>query len=396
MSTSGPPPASSDWVNQLPASGSRSGAATTPWRSTVRPSRPASISPLSRWMSPRRRWLKRRPGRARRARAAATIASASADVRAIGFSDSTCSPRSSAAIAIGACRNVGTATLTASSSSSSRSSQRATACSTPYSPASSVADVLLEPGDRRDRHAVERVVRVDVLLPGPAQADHADATRITRTTHAAIRAAGRRRPQPRRRPLDRVGEHAPDVRVVVDGVVLVAGAEVEDPARAALEAAAAAEHLAAGEGADEHQLVGRRDRERLAVHLLRVDHDRLRDARRDRVRRGDGPHQFALALVAPAQVAGGAEQAAEDLRVVPGVQDEQPHAAEHRLLHAFDDRVVDLACAMCPHQVSTSVSSSTSGVSPCSGSSSVAVRTCTRSPSSSASPEAIAPCRPSG
>ena len=44
---------------------------------------------------------------------------------------------------------------------------------------------------------------------------------------------------------DRVGQHALDVRVVVDGVLLVAGAEVEDPARAAADAAAAAEHLAA-------------------------------------------------------------------------------------------------------------------------------------------------------
>ena len=50
--------------------------------------------------------------------------------------------------------------------------------------------------------------------------------------------------------------------------------------------------------------------------------------------------------------------------------------------------------AMCPHHVSTSVSSSTSCVSPCSGCSSVAVRTCTRSPSSSVRPAAIAPCMP--
>ena len=114
----------------------------------------------------------------------------------------------------------------------------------------------------------------------------------------------------------RVGQHPLDVGVVVDGVLLVAGAEVEDPARAAHPRAAAAEHLAAGERRDEDQLVGRRDRERLAVHLLRVDHDRVRHAGRDRVRRVDRPDQLALAFVAPAQVARRPEQRLEDLRVV--------------------------------------------------------------------------------
>ena len=137
-------------------------------------------------------------------------------------------------------------------------------------------------------------------------------------------------------------------RVVVDRIVLVAGAEVEDPPAPARPAAAAAEHLAARERADEHQLVGRRDVEVLAVHLLRVDDDRLRHAGGDRMRGGDRPHQLALALVAPAQAARRAEQALEDLGVVAGVQDDEPHAAEHRLVHAVDDRVVDLVVGGVP------------------------------------------------
>src|SRR5687767_9563305 len=60
-------------------------------------------------------------------------------------------------------------------------------------------------------------------------------------------------------PRHRVGEHSPHVGVVVDRIVLVAGAEVDDPTRATPEGAAAAEHLAAAEGADEHELVRRRD-----------------------------------------------------------------------------------------------------------------------------------------
>src|SRR4051812_47986944 len=54
-----------------------------------------------------------------------------------------------------------------------------------------------------------------------------------------------------------VGEHPLDVRVVVDGIVLVARAEVEDPARAAGPAAPAAENLAAREARDEDELVRR-------------------------------------------------------------------------------------------------------------------------------------------
>ena len=81
---------------------------------------------LSVWMSPRWRWLNATSSTRPAARAARDHrARPPRRVRAIGFSDSTCSPRSSAATVIGACRNVGTATLTTSSeSSSSSSSQR--------------------------------------------------------------------------------------------------------------------------------------------------------------------------------------------------------------------------------------------------------------------------------
>ena len=141
--------------------------------------------------------------------------------------------------------------------------------------------------------------------------------KLTRTTRRAIGLSGTSPRTPaRRRPPDGVGDHPLHVGVVVDRVLLVAGAEVEDPPGAAPEAAAAAEHLAARERADEHELVGRGDVEVLAVHLLRLDHDRLRHAGGDRMRRVHGPHQLALALVAPAQAARGAEQAAEHLRVV--------------------------------------------------------------------------------
>src|SRR4051812_32989474 len=78
-------------------------------------------------------------------------------------------------------------------------------------------------------------------------------------------------------PRDGVGEDPPDVGMVVDGVVLVARAEVDDLPVAPPEGAAAAKDLSAREGADEHQLVGCRDVEVLAVHLLLRDHDRVGD-----------------------------------------------------------------------------------------------------------------------
>src|SRR5579859_8226251 len=56
-----------------------------------------------------------------------------------------------------------------------------------------------------------------------------------------------------RAPHDGVGDHALHLRLVVHGELLVAGPEIEQPARAAGVAAAAAKHLSAGEGADEHE-----------------------------------------------------------------------------------------------------------------------------------------------
>ena len=144
-------------------------------------------------------------------------------------------------------------------------------------------------------------------------------------------------------PFHTVGDHPADVFVVVDRIVLVAGGEEEDLAVAAPEGAAAAEDLAAGEGGDEDQLIGGRDVEGLAVHLLGVDDDRVGDAAGDRMGRVHRPDQFAVLLAAPAQRAGRAHQLAEDLRPVSGVQHQQSHAGEHVLVYALDHLVGDVA-----------------------------------------------------
>jgi len=126
-------------------------------------------------------------------------------------------------------------------------------------------------------------------------------------------------------------------------VRLVAGLEVEDPAAAALVAAAAAEDLAALEPADQHEAVGGRDVERLAVHLLLLDHEGFAEPLRDRVRPIDHPQPLALAGFAPGQVAGRAHQPLEDLREVSRVQDDKAHPVEHAPVDPLDGRVRDLA-----------------------------------------------------
>ena len=231
--------------------GCRCGAATTPWRSTgARSGRQdevlevqdvAALAMVERDVEHAGRPLAppppSRPPRRRCGRSASPRARAG--------------QRSRAAIAIGARRNVGTATLTASRPSSSSSSSAAGALVIDrVLRGERLAGGLLEPRDRHDAQhpAPRRRPRCAELRPPEpddpdAQLAHANQPR----GDSGLPGTGRRGRRCRGRPLDRVGDHAPDVGTVVDGVVLIARAEVEDPAQPAPEAAAAAEHLAAGE-----------------------------------------------------------------------------------------------------------------------------------------------------
>src|SRR5687768_10781688 len=77
-----------------------------------------------------------------------------------------------------------------------------------------------------------------------------------------------------RHPADPVGDDPLDLGLVVDGILLVARAEVEDPALAAGERDSRAEDFATFKRADEDEVVGLGNVEELAVHLLLRDHDR--------------------------------------------------------------------------------------------------------------------------
>ena len=61
--------------------------------------------------------------------------------------------------------------------------------------------------------------------------------------------------------------------MMVYGVILIPGAEVEDTTVASVETASAAEDFTARKGAHKDQLIRRRDVEELPVHLLLRDDD---------------------------------------------------------------------------------------------------------------------------
>ena len=140
-----------------------------------------------------------------------------------------------------------------------------------------------------------------------------------------------------------VAQDLADIGMVIDRIGLVAGPEIEDAAGAALVGEAGAEHLAALEPGDEHRLQRLRHGERLAIHFGVGDLDAFAEPCGDAVAAVDHPDALALARLAPFQRAGRAHQLAEDLREMPGVQDDQPHAFPDPLLHALDDGVLDLA-----------------------------------------------------
>lgn len=83
-------------------------------------------------------------------------------------------------------------------------------------------------------------------------------------------AVGDRRKINRRSPFDRIHDDLLDLRLIIDWERLMTRAEVEHLTLAAVPAAAAAEHLAALEPADEYLLVRLRDIEVFAVHLPRA------------------------------------------------------------------------------------------------------------------------------
>src|SRR5918994_2143802 len=118
------------------------------------------------------------------------------------------------------------------------------------------------------------------------------------------------RPWCRRSPADGVLDDALDVLVVVGGVLLVAGAEVEDPTPPPPVTQAAPEDLPTSEPAHEDELVRLRDVEGLAVHLL-LELYVLPYSLRYGVARRYHPEPLRV-VVAPLEVAGRTHEPLED------------------------------------------------------------------------------------
>ena len=126
-----------------------------------------------------------------------------------------------------------------------------------------------------------------------------------------------------------VRKHLPNRRMVVYGVSFVTRREKKDPPSSTVEAATTAKDLASRKRADEDEFIGCRDVKKLAVHLVRLDDEWARNPLGDRVTREKGPNNLSIVAVSPSHSAAGPHEAAEDLREVRRVENEQAHALEH-------------------------------------------------------------------
>jgi hypothetical protein len=145
----------------------------------------------------------------------------------------------------------------------------------------------------------------------------------------------------RLRPANAVGDHALDIRMMVDGVDFVPGAEVEDAAEAACPSRAAAEDFAALEPRHKDQFVRCWNSKGFTVHFGVFDLDAVADACGDGVAWIDHPDALSLACFPPAEGATRAHESLEDFREMPGVKDDESRASEDALLHAGDGFVED-------------------------------------------------------
>ena len=191
-----------------------------------------------------------------------------------------------------------------------------------------------------------------------------------------VRRVGHRRPRLGRIvcPVHGVAQDRADIGVVVDRIGLVARAEIEDAAGAALVGEAGTEHLAALEPGDEHRLQRLRHGERFAIHFRVGDLDALAEPLGDAMAAVDHPDALALAGLAPFQRARRAHQLPEDFREMRrSAARSAPCLPRPASARARQWRPRPCRARRGPTTASTSVLASRASVSPCSGCSSVAV-----------------------
>src|SRR5829696_7636737 len=224
--------------------------------------------------------------------------------------------------------------------------------------------VPLQPGQGHGLDAGNPREVLEVLLAGVAEADHPGAqgfygrcfryqlalllkVRFDLTLPDRLRVTvNGRGPRRRRGPADGVPDNALHVGVVVGRVLLVAGAEVEDPAPPPPVAEPAPEDLSPAEMAHEDELVGLRHVEGLPIHLFTELYVLPEPF-------GYGMawchHPETLRIVeAPLQVAGRSHKPLEDPREVPRMEHDQAHPTQHPLVHPVDGLLGDLVVGHVP------------------------------------------------
>lgn len=142
-------------------------------------------------------------------------------------------------------------------------------------------------------------------------------------------------------PPDCICDDTPNMRVEVDRERFMARPEIEYPTTAAPECAPASKHFASMKPGKKHQLVRRWNVEGLAIHLRLRNFETRWQAFRHRMRRGNDPHTFRLALrlFTPCQIATGTHQSLEDLRMMARMKDHKSHSGENPSLHAVNQIV---------------------------------------------------------
>src|SRR5690606_5019588 len=149
-------------------------------------------------------------------------------------------------------------------------------------------------------------------------------------------------PTGRRRPAPGVGNHAQDVRVVIDRVGFVTGTGVEDLAPPTVKTTTAAKNLAALKPADQDKLIRLWNVEMLAVDLGLGYFEPLGNPGGDRMGGSDDPDALLFTGLSPFEVAGGAHEPREDPGKVGRVRHDKAHTAgNHALVNALDDLAGD-------------------------------------------------------
>ncbi len=141
------------------------------------------------------------------------------------------------------------------------------------------------------------------------------------------------------------------------------GLEVEYLTRAAVVAKSRTEHIPLLKPASEHQFVGLWDIEGLAVQLLKKL-EVIGHPRRDGVGGEQIPNDL-IAITAAGQISLGTHDLAEYLGLMPRMEHDQTHLTrKDPRSDLCDQRIGNLLVYRCPHQISTSVSFSTSSGNP--------------------------------